>query len=100
MGTLRGILAELGIAIPSMHPEPEIPHATGWVLNEPFAPVIGQTYDLTFGKILFDGEDKHVVKRVRIKGRAPSDWIDVGEGRPLHSDLHNCPVRGFRWVKE
>lgn len=95
MATLHGILAELGIEPPILHPEREVRYAQ-WITNEKFIPVEGRSYELAFGKIRYAGEERHVIKRVRIDGPAPGNWFDLDEGRPLDSDLHAFMVKAFR----
>jgi hypothetical protein len=93
--TLHGILAELGIARPEAHPERE-PHASDWTVNEKFSPVQGKTYELAFGKIHYAGEEKHVIKRVRITGPTRNDWIDLDAAKPLDKALQAHEVKAFR----
>jgi hypothetical protein len=99
MATLHGILAELGIENPSMHPEREALHQPQWIIDEEFVPIEGASYDITFGKILFHGEQRHVVKRIRVDGRAPDMWFDLGEGKPLDAELRTYAVKAFRSVR-
>lgn len=96
MATLHGILAELGIENPVMHPEREIHHASQWVVDEDFIPVIGKSYELAFGRIPFGGDDKHVIRRVRIDGMDAHDWFDLDRQQPMDDALRAYPVRAFR----
>jgi hypothetical protein len=96
MSTLHGLLAELGIEDPAMHPEREAPHQHKWIVHEKFLPVEGKSYELAFGKILFAGELKHVVKRIRIAGPTPDGWIDLDAAKPLDKALQACEVKAFR----
>jgi hypothetical protein len=99
ISTLHGILAELGIEPPSMHPERDATHAPEWTVNEKFMPTPGKTYELAFGKIHFAGEHKHVIKRVRITGPTPDDWIDLDEAKPLDKALQAHEVKAFRPIE-
>jgi hypothetical protein len=96
MATLHGILAELGIEQPAMHPEREASRQTSWITDEEFTPVEGKAYELAFGKIRHAGEERALIKRVRIDGPTRGQWFDLDEGRPLDSDLHAFNVRAFR----
>jgi hypothetical protein len=96
MATLHGILAELGIEPPVMHPERATAHQTGWIIDEEFAPVEGKTYEIAFGKIRHAGEERHMIKRVRIDGPVRAQWFDIDEGRALDSDLHAFNIKAFR----
>jgi hypothetical protein len=96
MATLHGILAELGIEPPAMHPERATARQSGWIVDEEFVPVEGKTYELAFGKIRHAGEEKHVIKRVRIDGPTRAQWFDLDEGRALDSDLHSFNIKAFR----
>jgi len=96
MATLHGILAELGIESPAMHPERTATGPSGWIIDEEFVPLEGKSYELAFGKIRYAGEDKHVIKRVRIDGPTRAQWIDLDEGRVLDSDLHSFNIKAFR----
>ncbi|WP_147375670.1 hypothetical protein [Noviherbaspirillum cavernae] len=99
MATLHGILAELGIENPDMHPEREMHHAAAWIVDRPFEPIEGESYELAYGKLLVDGGEGHVIKKVRIDGVAPQAWIDLDTGRALDSQLQMLPVRGFRLLQ-
>jgi hypothetical protein len=96
MATLHGILAELGIENPAMHPEREAPHQSDWIVDEIFVPVEGKSYQVTYGKILYGGEFRPVVKRIRIDGPQPGDWFDLDEASPLDRELQAHAVKGFR----
>lgn len=96
MSTLHGILAELGIDQPVMHPERPMPHPSAWMADEKFMPVEGKSYELAFGKIRYAGQERHVIKRVRIDGPESRNWFDIDEGRPLDSDLRAFMVKAFR----
>jgi hypothetical protein len=98
MSTLHGILSELGIAPPETHPERE-PHAPQWIVNEKFTPIQGKTYELAYGKIHFAGEEKHVIKRVRITGPAPDSWFDLDAAKPLDKALQAHEVKAFRLIE-
>ena len=49
MATLHGILAELGIENPLMHPEPDASRASEWIVDRAFVPVEGKSYKLAYG---------------------------------------------------
>lgn len=91
MATLHGILAELGIEAPTMHPEREIPSGDDWVSGVPFQPEQDLSYELLLG----DAEH-HVRKIVRIDGIAPAEWYDLEYERPLDATLRALPVRAYR----
>jgi hypothetical protein len=99
MATLHGILAELGIENPAMHPEREAPHESEWVIDQLFFPVQGNSYQVTYGKIFFDGAYRHVLKNIRIDGPQPGDWFDLDENKPLDTELHAMAVKGFRPIE-
>jgi hypothetical protein len=96
MSTLNGLLAELGLSTPEMHPEREAPHETEWIVDQPFVPEPGQCYEIAYGKVSFQGRDIHVRKRIRADGSTPSQWFDLDAGQPLDPELQTHPVRAFR----
>lgn len=109
MGTLHGILAELGIENPDMHPERgaggagtdarhegEGGQVTRWVVDEDFIPQPGKTYEIAFGRVPFGGQERHVMRRVRVEHVSPSGWIDQETGNPLDPELAALPVKAFR----
>jgi hypothetical protein len=98
MATLHGILAELGIENPDMHPEREIHPASQWVVEQDFTPITGKSYELAYGHIPFGSESQKVIKRVRIDGPTPADWFDLDAQKPLDPGLHGYPVQAFRLI--
>lgn len=98
MGTLHGILAELGIEPPLMHPEREAWAKPEWIVDRPFVPVQGESYELAYGNIPAGAGQRPVIKRIRADGPAPANWFDLDEGMPLDPGLHAYPVRGFRRI--
>ena len=99
MDTLHGILAELGIAPPTLHPEREVHPEQHWIVDEPFEPVPGEAYELAYGKVLVDGGERHIIKRVRIDSVAPAAWLDLDTGALLDPELQALPVRGYRILR-
>lgn len=95
MATLHGILAELGIEYPSMHPEREVPQ-TDWVFDEAFNPAQGSTYEVVFAKLNFDGQHRHVLKRIRVDGPARDQWIDLDHMEAIDDDLQESIVKAYR----
>ena len=100
MSTLNGLLAELGLSNPEMHPEREAPHEAEWVVDQPFSPEAGQCYELAYGKVSLHGHDAHVRVRIRADGSAPSQWLDLDEGKPLAPELQAYPVRAYRPIAD
>jgi hypothetical protein len=96
MSTLNGLLAELGLSNPEMHPEREAPHESEWIVDQPFSPGEGLCYEIAYGKVNLHGRDMPVRVRIRADGSAPSQWFDLDEGRPLDPELQAYPVRAFR----
>jgi len=96
MGTLHGILAELGIETPDMHPEREAATTSQWVVDEDFIPQAGKHYEIAFGRVPFGGQERHVIRRVYIDQLAPSGWIDQETGNPLDPQLATLPIKAFR----
>ncbi len=93
MATLHGILAELGLENPIMHPEREPGHISDWIVDQEFVPLVGNTYELVFGS-----GDKGILKNIRIDGTTPDQWIDLGEGKPLDPALHAFDVKAYRQI--
>jgi len=91
MATLHGILAELGIETPAMHPEREVADTAGWVVDRPFLPEMDASYEIVLGD-----EQRHLRKTVRIDGPDRGDWFDLEQGAPLEPALRTLPVRAFR----
>jgi len=105
MATLHGVLAELGIEAPFMHPEREAHGAqehgrSQWVVDQAFTPAAGRSYEIAYGAIPYGGENRPVVKRVRIDGQSPDSWFDLDAGKPLDSELQHYAVRGYRPLDE
>lgn len=96
MSTLNGLLAELGLSNPEMHPEREAPHEAEWIVDQPFSPEEGLCYEIAYGKVNLRGRDMPVRARIRADGSAPSQWFDLDEGQPLDPELQSYPVRAFR----
>lgn len=94
MASLHGILNELGIGMPDgrSSTQTEFP----WVIDQPFAPQLGQCYELAFGKLWVREEYRPVVKRIRVDGSEPSEWFDLDENRMLDASLQTYQVKGFR----
>jgi len=98
MATLHGILAELGIENPVMHPDREEGHETGWIVDEKFEPVVGKTYQIAFGRVPFERELRNVIRTVRIDGPEPEQWFDVDEQRRLEDGLNLHSIKAFRRI--
>src|SRR3569623_805907 len=99
MATLHGILAELGIEAPHMHAGDEQEEAGQWVIDRPFAPVEGRSYELAYGAVPYgdtDGDPRPLLTRVRIAGPHIDDWYDLEAGALLAPELRDYAVRGFR----
>lgn len=97
MGTLHGVLAELGIEAPQMHAGSTPQAPPQWVTGQPFAPLAGRSYELAYGAIPHGGaggDTRPLVKRVRIDG--PGDWHDLEAGAPLAAELRERAVLAFR----
>lgn len=98
MATLHGILTELGIENPVIHPDHEEGHQTGWIVDQTFEPVIGKTYQLAFGRVPFGREMRNVIRTVRIDGPEPEQWFDVDEGKRLEAGLNLLSIKAFRQI--
>lgn len=98
MATLHGILSELGIENPVMHPDREEGHETGWMVDEKFEPIIGKTYQIAFGRVPFGREMRNVIRTVRIDGPEPEQWFDVDEERRLEDGLNLNSIKAFRRI--
>jgi hypothetical protein len=122
MGTLHGVLAELGIEAPFMHTDRDASDRHGarqgqgrnaqdsgsgaselhtrWVVDQMFLPQQGRSYEVAYGAIPYGEGDgagtRHVIKRIRIDGPTAGDWHDLDAGRPLDPELHDYAVRAFR----
>jgi hypothetical protein len=98
---MHGILAELGIEAPFMHPERQMHGAqehgqSQWVVDQAFAPAVGRSYEIAYGAIPYGGQTRTVIKRIRVDGPSADDWIDLDTGQPLDRELQDYAVRGFR----
>lgn len=96
MASLHGILAELGIEAPFMHPEREVPHPDDWITSEHFAPVVGKTYEVAYGRLAIDERQAAVIRRIRVDGPAPQEWLDLDSMEPLPAQLQALPVKAYR----
>lgn len=95
MANLHGLLVELGLADPEMHPEREVPH-DDWVVDRPFVPDAGQCYELAYGKVILQGHETPARVRIRADGDSPSQWIDLENGQVIDPALQTLPVRAYR----
>ena len=100
MSTLNGLLAELGLANPEMHPERDVSHEADWIVDQPFVPVVGQCYEVAYGKVVQLGRERYARARIRIDGTDPSQWLDLDEGQMLDADLQQRPVRAYRPIHD
>ena len=98
MANLHGILAELGLESPATHPEREVRYKSDWIVDEPFVPELGHSYEISYGKLADGGQEKHVIKQVRIDGTAPSRWIDLADDKPLAERWQMLPVQAYRLI--
>lgn len=98
MANLHGILAELGLANPEMHPERDATHVNenDWVVDLPFTPEPGSCYELAYGLVPLHGRDVHARVRIRADGSSSAEWFDLDEGRPLAPELQARTVRAYR----
>lgn len=100
MANLHGLLAELGLANPEMHPERDVSHDSEWVVDQPFMPESGQCYELAYGKVTLHGREISVRARIRADGETPSQWIDLEQGQALDPTLQALPIRAYRPISE
>lgn len=63
-----------------------------------FIPVIGKTYDISWGKFLYKGKVGAWESRVRIDGLAKDQWIDVRDNKPLDPELASLEVKWFQEI--
>lgn len=98
MANLHGLLAELGLADPEMHPERATGPRESWIVDLPFTPEPGQCYEVAFGKVSVQGREVYGRVRIRADGHDPSQWFDIDAGRMLDPELQACPVRAFRHI--
>lgn len=96
MAILNGLLAELGLADPEMHPERETSSDAAWITDQPFNPEFGQCYEVAFGKVSVQGQEVYARSRIRIDGDRPAQWFDLDRNDKLDPELQSCPVRAFR----
>lgn len=96
MATLHGILAELGIENPFMHPEREIPHEADWTTGANFSPEEGKSYEVVLAQAQPGEQYKHVLKRIRADGPTPGDWFDLDDQEMLDRELQASTVNAFR----
>lgn len=96
MANLHGLLAELGLANPEMHPERDLSHESDWVVDQAFMPEPGQCYELAYGRVRLHGRDAYARVRIRADGILPSQWFDLDAGRALDPALQALPVRAYR----
>lgn len=95
MTNLHGLLAELGLANPEMHPEREASPDSDWIVDQSFMPEPGQCYEVAYGKLALAGGD-YVRARIRADGSSPSQWFDLDQGRMIDPALQLQPVRAYR----
>lgn len=98
MSSLSGLLAELGLADPEMHPERASGPKESWIVDLPFTPEPGQCYEVAFGKVILQGREVYGRVRIRADGPEPSQWFDLDAGRALDPELQSRPVRAFRHI--
>lgn len=102
MANLHGLLAELGLANPDMHPERDAAnaHESEWIADQAFVPEVGACYELAYGLISLHGREAYARVRIRADGAAPAQWFDLDENRLLDPELQGRAVRAYRPIAQ
>lgn len=98
MTNLHGLLAELGLAAPEMHPEREASLESDWIVDQPFVPEQGQCYEIAYGMLMLHGSETYARVRIRVDGSSPSQWFDLDQGQNIDQELQLRPVRAYRRI--
>ena len=69
--------------------------AGAFQVGRPFLPEEGKTYDLSFGKITYQGREGDWHCTVRIDGPGPRDWIDLDTDGPIDPQLVRFAVQAW-----
>jgi hypothetical protein len=67
-------------------------------IGKPFTPLCGKCYDLRFGKINLDGQEKYCSARIRVNGLSPSQWENIDTGKPLDPRLSLYRVHAYKEI--
>jgi hypothetical protein len=94
MGILHSILTELGVSEPARQRFPHAPQESNWIVDQPFAPVVGKCYEVDYGKVAASAAS--VIKKLRIDAASPEGWFDLEEGKPLDVSMRGLAVKAFR----
>jgi hypothetical protein len=100
MASLHGFLSQLGFKM-AQRPSDEEPSDALWITDQPFAPQIGQSYELAFAKPLAiegAGENNFMARKVRIDGTHPSEWFDLEEHRMLDQACSPSAIKAYRLI--
>jgi hypothetical protein len=68
------------------------------ITGSPFIPIVGQTFEVAFGKITYQGKTDFWGARIRIDGLQPKDWYDIDAGGPLDPKLAAFVVQAYRQI--
>jgi hypothetical protein len=68
------------------------------ISNQAFVPDVGETYEVNFGTITYQGVQGQWGAQIRIEGAGTAQWIDIGTGKPLDPELAKFVVQAYRRI--
>lgn len=71
---------------------------SAWITGRAFVPTIGCEYEVTFGKVIYNGQTGDWTARIRADGLLPSQWIDLDTAAQLDPALAAYVVQAYREI--
>lgn len=97
MASLHGFLSQLGIRM-TQTPLHEGTSGFSWITDQPFAPQLGQSYELVFVTGQATEGNNFMARKVRIDGTHPSEWFDLEERRMLDQAYPPSHIQAYRLI--
>lgn len=67
-----------------------------WITQPAFPAIVGLSYEVSFGKITYQGKFGDWTAKIRVGGNSRDQWIDLETGLPLDADLAKFVIQAYR----
>lgn len=67
-----------------------------WIFRPAFPAVVGLSYEVSFGKVTYQGRFGDWTAKIRVDGNSRNQWIDLDTGRPLDAGVAKFSVQAYR----
>lgn len=67
-----------------------------WIFRPAFPAVLETSYEVSFGKVQYQGKLGDWTAKIRIEGASRDRWIDLDTGLPLDAELAKYVVQAYR----